>query len=430
MDTHRPEQLATLVREAEALARDGRPQEARGLWERVLVFDPQHAGALNQLGALALAYGDLDQAESYLMRTVAVAPRTATAHASLSRLHAIRGDRERALASIDVAIQIEPTAWVPHVQKARLLEELGQLRAAGLHWNNVLNYAPETVKRQQHMLQTIMHAQAAVQRSQEELALHLEDNLAPLLSGHDAREVERIRHSLDILAGRRTFVTARPLTLPIPRLPAIPIFHREDFEWAPEVEAAFPDILQELHALLDHDAAFEPYVQTPEGEPMGQFAALDRNVDWGAYFLWKHGRRVDDQANRCPRTEAAVARAPQMKVPGRAPVTFFSALKPGVHIPPHNGATNARLTVHLPLIIPPDCALRVGEETHIWEPGRLVMFDDTIRHEAWNRSDRLRVVLIFDVWHPMLSPLERELVTAMTGGLMSFYGDNADLGEL
>ncbi len=40
------------------------------------------------------------------------------------------------------------------------------------------------------------------------------------------------------------------------------------------------------------------------------------------------------------------------------------------------------------------------------------------------------MVLIFDVWHPMLTALERELVVAMTGSLMSFYGANADLGEL
>ncbi|GAB3508332.1 aspartyl/asparaginyl beta-hydroxylase domain-containing protein [Pseudoxanthomonas daejeonensis] len=430
MDTRRPEQLAALVAEAEALTRNGRSQEAHGLWERILAIDPEHASALNQLGAQALARGDLDSAESYLQRVLAVAPRTATTHASLSRLHAIRGDRDRALEAIDAAIQIDPTAWVPHVEKARLLEEAGQLRVAGLHWGNALNYMPESVQRQQHLQQLVMHAQAAVRRNQDDLAGHLEDNLSPLLHGHGTREVERIRHSLDILAGRRSFPAARPLTLPIPRLPAIPIFHREDFDWAPDVEAAFPDILRELHALLDHDADFEPYVQTPDGQPKGQFAPLDRNVDWGAYFLWKHGRRIDDQADRCPLTEAAMARAPQMKVPGRAPVVFFSALKPGVHIPPHNGATNARLTVHLPLIIPPDCALRVGDETHVWEPGKLVMFDDTIRHEAWNRSDRLRVVLIFDVWHPMLTPLERDLVTAMTGGLMSFYGSDADLGEL
>jgi len=430
MNSRPPAQLANLVAEAESLTKAGRPQEAYGLWERILAVDPGHATALNQLGALTLAHGELDLAESYLERAVAISPRIATAHASLSRLHAIRGDRERALASIEVAIQIDPTAWVPHMQKARLLEEVGQLRQAGLHWGSALNYMPEPVKRQQHMEQTVLHAQTAVRRNQDELATHLEDGIAPMLQGHDHREVERIRHSLDILAGRRSFVTAKPLTLPIPRLPAIPIFHREDFDWAPGVEAAFPDILGELHALLERDEGFVPYVQTPEGSPKGQFAPLDRNIDWGAYFLWKNGKRIHDHADRCPRTEEAIALAPQMKVPGRAPVVFFSALKPGVHIPPHNGATNARLTVHLPLIIPPDCALRVGEETHVWEPGRLVMFDDTIRHEAWNRSDRLRVVLIFDVWHPMLSALERELVAAMTTGLIGFYGHDADLGEL
>ncbi|MCA0196772.1 MAG: aspartyl/asparaginyl beta-hydroxylase domain-containing protein [Proteobacteria bacterium] len=430
MDTHPSPHLAALVAEAETLTRHGRPQEARGLWEKVVALDPAHSTALNQLGTQALGRGDLALARSYLERAVASDPRLAMAHASLSRLHAIGGDLERALASIDTAIQIDPSAWVPQMEKARLLEQTGQARAAGLHWGNTLTYMPEALQQQAHMQQLVLHAQAAVKRTRDELAAHLEDSVATLLQGHDRRETERMRHSLDILSGRRSFVVAKPLTLPIPRLPAIPIFHREDFDWAPEVEAAFPDVLAELHALLERDEGFEPYVQTPEGEPQGQFAPLERNLDWGAYFLWKHGRRIGHQADRCPKTEAALARAPQMKVPGRAPVSFFSALKPGVHIPPHHGATNARLTVHLPLIVPPDCALRVGEEIHVWEPGKLVMFDDTIRHEAWNHSDRLRVVLIFDVWHPLLTPLERDLVVRITAGLTGFYGDSADLGEL
>jgi aspartyl/asparaginyl beta-hydroxylase (cupin superfamily) len=218
--------------------------------------------------------------------------------------------------------------------------------------------------------------------------------------------------------------------LPIPRLPAIPFFHREDFPWAEEVEAAFPVILEELNALLASRQAFEPYIQTASGQPKGQFEPLDQNLDWGAYFLWKNGKRIDAHADLCPRTEAAITAAPQIMVRNRAPVIFFTALKPATHIPPHNGATNARLTVHLPLIVPPDCGLRVGEETHFWEPGRLVLFDDTIRHEAWNRSDQLRVVLIFDIWHPLLTPLEREAVAHTIEGMMDFYGENADLGEL
>src|SRR3546814_11463478 len=84
----------------------------------------------------------------------------------------------------------------------------------------------------------------------------------------------------------------------------------------------------------------------------------------------------------------------------------------------------------MPLVIPPDCALRVGDETRIWEPGKLLMLDDTIRHEAWNHSDRLRVVLIFDVWHPMPTDHGRELVSPTVHGLLAYRGDDDDMGQL
>ncbi|HEX8512726.1 MAG TPA: aspartyl/asparaginyl beta-hydroxylase domain-containing protein, partial [Allosphingosinicella sp.] len=37
-------------------------------------------------------------------------------------------------------------------------------------------------------------------------------------------------------------------------------------------------------------------------------------------------------------------------------------------------------------------------------------FDDTIEHEAWNRSDQLRAILIFDVWNPYITEVERGLL--------------------
>ena len=40
------------------------------------------------------------------------------------------------------------------------------------------------------------------------------------------------------------------------------------------------------------------------------------------------------------------------------------------------------------------------------------------------------MVLIFDVWHPLLSALERDLVVRITSALMDFYGADTDLGEL
>lgn len=422
--------IAALMAEAAELVRRGQNDIAVFSWQRVLQLKPDHAPALNYLGAHALARGDLALAGDYLKRATSADPGLAIAHANQSRLYSQQGDAGLALEAITRAIHAEPAAWGAHFEKARLLHAAGRQREAGSAWGDGLQYMPEAARRSPQLQQMVQQAEAAVADNQQQLSEFLDGRLRGLREGHSARELERMDHSLDIIAGRRSYVTARPLMLPIPRLPAIPFFHREDFDWVPEVEAAFPDVLRELQSLLATHEDFEPYIQTAPGEPKGQFEELDRKLDWGAYFLWKNGTRIDAHADRCPLTEAAIMRAPQISVPGRAPVIFFSALKPGTYIPPHNGATNARLTVHLPLIIPPDCGLRVGEETHVWEPGKLVLFDDTIRHEAWNNSNQLRVVLIFDVWHPMLTPLEREMIAHTIEGMIDFYGEHADLGEL
>ena len=102
------------------------------------------------------------------------------------------------------------------------------------------------------------------------------------------------------------------------------------------------------------------------------------------------------------------------------PRVSLPALKPHTKIPPHTGVSNVRLVTHLPLIVPPGCGFRVGNDTRSWEEGKAWVFDDTIEHEAWNGSDQLRVVLIFDIWHPQLSQAERALITAMSAGINAF----------
>lgn len=86
-----------------------------------------------------------------------------------------------------------------------------------------------------------------------------------------------------------------------------------------------------------------------------------------------------------------------------------------------------RLVTHVPLIIPDNCGFRVGNTTRQWTPGKAWVFDDTIEHEAWNESDQLRVVLIFDIWHPQLSVGEREMIAAMSAGLNAFHGEGGGL---
>ena len=112
---------------------------------------------------------------------------------------------------------------------------------------------------------------------------------------------------------------------------------------------------------------------------------------------------------------------PRARIESRAPTAFFSILEANTRIPAHTGVTNTRLTVHLPLIVPPDCGFRVGGTTREWVPGKAWVFDDTIEHEAWNLSDTPRAILIFDIWNPLLTAAERELIKTATEIYVRYY---------
>mgnify|MGYP006172403729 CR=1 FL=1 len=150
-----------------------------------------------------------------------------------------------------------------------------------------------------------------------------------------------------------------------------------------------------------------------EDRPSYDFHGLRDNPAWSTLYLWEDGGSVEANAARFPRTLAALADAPLTRITTRAPSILFSLLKAGARIAPHHGMINARLICHLPLIVPVGCGFRCGNEEREWEPGRLLIFDDTIEHEAWNESGEDRVVLIFDVWRPELTDEERASVAAM-----------------
>jgi aspartate beta-hydroxylase len=141
---------------------------------------------------------------------------------------------------------------------------------------------------------------------------------------------------------------------------------------------------------------------------------------WDAFFFCRHGEPHAAHRARCPRTSAILDQLPLVRIRAHAPETLFSVLRPGTHILPHCGVTNTRLVTHLPLVVPPGCALRVGGETHVWQEGRCVTFDDTFEHEAWNHGNRDRVVLIVDGWNPDLSEPERDALAVLVAAIGDF----------
>lgn len=116
---------------------------------------------------------------------------------------------------------------------------------------------------------------------------------------------------------------------------------------------------------------------------------------WTVFGFYAFGRRLEENLALCPETARLLAAVPDLTTAG------FSRLAPNTHIRPHVGYTDAVLRCHLGLVVPADgCALRVGDETRRWEEGRCLVFDDTVEHEAWNRSSFDRIVLLLDFLRP------------------------------
>ena len=147
---------------------------------------------------------------------------------------------------------------------------------------------------------------------------------------------------------------------------------------------------------------------------------VNQAPSWNGYYFFRHGERRDENCSRCPVTAAALDYLPLSRVRDHGPEVLFSVFTPGTHLLPHRGVTNTRLVGHLPLLVPRDCALNVGGELHEWREGKVVVFDDTFEHEAWNRSNSIRVVLIFDLWNPYLSEAERAALADLIAAIGDF----------
>lgn len=138
------------------------------------------------------------------------------------------------------------------------------------------------------------------------------------------------------------------------------------------------------------------------------------DTGWDVFGLHAFGKRDAEHCALCPKTAGIVEAIPGLITAG------FSSMKPHTHIQPHVGyaysfsetgelvrceLNNRVLRGHLGLVIPKSysgfgCALEVGGELHVWKEGECVFFEDTVEHQAWNRTEETRVVMLFDFEKP------------------------------
>jgi aspartyl/asparaginyl beta-hydroxylase (cupin superfamily) len=361
-------------------------------------------------GLAALRAGNVEQAETLLSSVTAAGGAAASTWLALGFARARRGAAENALAAVDEALRLEPRNLRALLFKADHLDHMGQARAAGNFYQGALRVAasmsgdiPPDIR------QALIRAQASVQRESDEYEQFLMDQLQS--EGFDAAAEPRLWEALQIACGKKAVQLQRPTRFYFPGLPQRAFYEREDFDWVQGVESFTAAIRTELQA-LSVDGDFQPYLEADASQPELNDRSNLGSMDWSACYLWRAGEALNESLAQCPSVTEALSPVPLCHIPGRSPSVLFSRLAPQSAIAPHHGLVNTRLICHLPLVVPPGCGeLRVGNWQRGWREGELLIFDDSIEHEAWNDSDRPRTVLLFDVWRPELSPEERHWVT-------------------
>lgn len=237
----------------------------------------------------------------------------------------------------------------------------------------------------------------------------------------------RFQKSLEIMFGQRQ---REPEYVPYPQIPMTYFYPDTDYcefsdrsshAWASELEAQTDAIRKEALSMLETAGKFSAYVKADQSRPQGDVHGLMEDDRWSTFYLTEKGRELPERTRECAKTWAAMQRdVPLCDVPNRAPSVLYSLLRAGFRIPPHTGMLNTRLICHLPLVIPDNCRFRVGRQTREWVEGELMLFDDTVEHEAINDSAEDRIVLIFDVWRPEISEAERKQIRALFDAVDSY----------
>lgn len=335
----------------------------------------------------------------------------------------LSGDMAGEEAALQRQLSAEPRHLPALILTGELKARTGDDRAANSFFQAALNQAAAMPDVPQALHPMLTRAQDFIAQTQKRFEGHLLDQL----SKSGLASEGRVGTAIDMLLGKKQLYLQEPSSFYFPGLPQRQFYEREEFSWLVEIEASVPAMRNELLAVLADGKDFAPYVEANSDRPRAANPLIN-DPSWGAFYFWRNGAQVAENAARCPATMAALALAPMPTIDQRSPIALWSLLKPGTHIQPHHGLLNTRLICHIPLIVPGNCALRVGNETREWREGQALIFDDSFEHEAWNQSDSTRVVLLFEIWRPEISADERNALTAIFETINDYQGVPEDAG--
>lgn len=415
-----PEQVRLLEINARALAEAGNHGDAERLFSQVLQVAPRNITALQYLATRALFRNELEQAQSFIERAIRINPERAELHQNLGIVLRARGFLSGALMAFDHALYRNPRLAIAWVQRGDILqglekidESIASYRQAEQIAGNLVQLAAANGPRTRYALE---RAAGLVHRYRKSM---LDESLDLIRRNHPKDSLARCETALSSMIQETHVEYAdpqqRPMFCYVPNLSAKPFYDAKRFSTLRTLETSAHKIEHELRTVLQGtQESLQAYVNIP-ADHQGVWRDLNHSPNWSSYHFYQNGRKIKENCDRCPETTAAIESLTLVRMQAHAPEVFFSILKPGTRIPPHYGLANYKLAVHLPLIIPENCGIQVGDVTQEWTLGQCLVFDDSFEHSAWNLSSELRAVLILEVWHPDLRSEEREfLATALS----------------
>jgi len=361
--------------------------------------------------------GDLDGALQWL-RTPHANDSDGTLGFAVAQVELVRGDPAAARVALEAVLGRQPRYLEAWLMLGEVCDVLGDTHSALRARHRLIVEAnaqgrwlsPETIAPEwQHAVQRGVEAYRRDKRER------LFEVYSEVRERHGAQALHRVERALTNYLSespaRPSDPNQRPQFFWFPDLPPGPYHDPMLQPWAATLRDAWREIRDEAAELLREDRDFVSFLGLKPGQmapkSIGGAAA---NPAWDAYFFYRHGVRYDANHDRCPRTSALLESIELCRVARQAPEILFSLIRPQSSILPHYGVTNTRLVFHLPLVVPPDCALSVAGVEHRWREGEPILFDDTYQHEAWNRSDRPRLILLMDCWNPHLTEAEKDAV--------------------
>jgi len=392
--------------DARELLRQGRLVEAERLYERILEGSPDDVEALNIVALAQLRNGRAPKALGLIERAAQTAPQDPFTHHNLGRVREASGDAAGAIAAYRAALELRADFFVARLHLASALERSGQAQPALFQYSRALMEAQaqgrwvDAATTPQGLRPMVEQAVRVVRTGRR---AHFFGLLEPLIQRYGREALARVEQCLRIYLleerGASTDPRQQPTFLFFPGLPPAAYLDRALFPWIAGLEAQTEAIHVELMRLLPSTQGRER-VFTTDALEQENLRGLNVPPSWNGYYFYRHGVRRDDNCASCPATASALDAVPLAHVREHGPEVLYSVFTPGTHLLPHKGVTNTRLVGHLPLIVPEDCALRVGGEIHEWQPGRVVVF--------------------VDIWNPYLTEAERAALADLVPAIGDF----------